>query len=290
MGGSTAVPAVQVRAAFYVFEHSSCHRDVGQSLYDSLYMLPAFKTAVCATDANTQQSCLMQMGTSSATVSEDQGSQSDAGAAMPVHEAAANATVNLAQEAAPSIVANATNSLGTANVTDMRVGVVALAMKSDDASFDISAVAGSVLNAPSLLYQAAAGIKQAARRRLARRQEYTPEGTPIPSGTPSNNNTTDAATLIDSAIVPNTTTFTDSYLHFLFLNPDMTTDQLCTPCTQQILASYVSWEGMQPYPIGISNSGMLGVQIKLYRAVATRCGAGFAQHINVIGASIPPLS
>lgn len=67
-------------------------------------------------------------------------------------------------------------------------------------------------------------------------------------------NSTTASTLaVDSssddsaALLPNATTFRSSNLPFLFLSGDMTSSQLCTPCTKEVLAAYVSFENDYPY-------------------------------------------
>jgi len=77
------------------------------------------------------------------------------------------------------------------------------------------------------------------------------------------------------AIVPNTTTYRDSNLLFLFLTPQTPSAQLCTTCTRNILMSYITFETSVPYAPGLGKSPLMGGQPDLYNAVQSTCGKNF---------------
>jgi len=78
-----------------------------------------------------------------------------------------------------------------------------------------------------------------------------------------------------AAIVPNTTTYHDSNLLFLFLSPSMSSSALCTTCTRNILTQYINFETSVPYGPGLSNSPLMSGQSELYNAVLSTCGKTF---------------
>ncbi|KAG8215338.1 hypothetical protein J3R82DRAFT_8932 [Butyriboletus roseoflavus] len=78
-----------------------------------------------------------------------------------------------------------------------------------------------------------------------------------------------------TALVPNTTTYHDTNLMFLFLSGDMPNSELCVTCTRNILTSYITFESAMPYAPGINNSLVLSGQIALYNNVTSKCGASF---------------
>lgn len=83
------------------------------------------------------------------------------------------------------------------------------------------------------------------------------------------------ATTQTAAIIPNTTTYRDSNLLFLFLTPQTPSSQLCTTCTRNVLMSYINFETNVPYAPGLSNSPFMGGQPALYNAVLNTCGKDF---------------
>jgi hypothetical protein len=83
------------------------------------------------------------------------------------------------------------------------------------------------------------------------------------------------ATAQTPAIVPNTTTYRDSNLLFLFLTPQTPSTQLCTTCTRNILMSYITFETSVPYAPGLGKSPLMGGQPDLYNAVQSTCGKNF---------------
>ena len=78
-----------------------------------------------------------------------------------------------------------------------------------------------------------------------------------------------------AGLIPNTTTYRSSNLAFLFLNSEMSSDELCVSCTRSVLSAYISFEQTVPYALGIANSPMLGGQSDLYNAVTNTCGSSF---------------
>lgn len=78
-----------------------------------------------------------------------------------------------------------------------------------------------------------------------------------------------------TALIPNTTTFQDTNIVFLFLNSNMDSTQLCTTCTRNILTSYITFESSLPYAPGLDNSLLLCHQSALYNATVSTCPSGF---------------
>lgn len=93
---------------------------------------------------------------------------------------------------------------------------------------------------------------------------------------------------VEALLQPNATTFKTTNLPFLFLQPDMTSAQLCTPCTRAVLVAYVKWEARQPYALGLSQSPILGGQMDLWKSIEQTCGqtytAGIAAEAGVLAA------
>jgi hypothetical protein len=108
-----------------------------------------------------------------------------------------------------------------------------------------------------------------------------------------------------NALLPNSTTFRQNNLAFLFLSGEMSSAQLCTSCTKNVLASYVAFENDFPYSefstnlfrynprqaeitcvcaclsgIGLANSPILGGQVALWKDIGATCGSGFLSSIT----------
>ena len=81
-------------------------------------------------------------------------------------------------------------------------------------------------------------------------------------------------------ITPNATTYRNTNLPFLFLDPTMSSSALCTPCTREIMVAYIKWESRQPYALGLSQSPILGGQSALWNAINSTCGATFVNAIT----------
>lgn len=77
------------------------------------------------------------------------------------------------------------------------------------------------------------------------------------------------------SIVPNTTTFAQNNLLFLFLSPNLTSSELCTSCTRDIMGAYISFESDVPYAPGIASSALMSGQTDLYKGVLSSCGSSF---------------
>jgi hypothetical protein len=83
-----------------------------------------------------------------------------------------------------------------------------------------------------------------------------------------------------SVITPNMTTYRNTNLPFLFLQPNMKASALCTPCTREVMVSYIKWETAFPYALGLSQSPILGGQSELWNAINATCGQGYVKAIT----------
>ncbi|KAH9064386.1 hypothetical protein EDB87DRAFT_1556565 [Lactarius vividus] len=77
------------------------------------------------------------------------------------------------------------------------------------------------------------------------------------------------------AIVPNVDKYSKENIAFLGMQPSMSEDQLCTPCTRKVMNVYTSQLNTEPYGPGISFSVLLSGQPALYTAINSKCGASF---------------
>ncbi|EGO03019.1 hypothetical protein SERLA73DRAFT_176515 [Serpula lacrymans var. lacrymans S7.3] len=78
-----------------------------------------------------------------------------------------------------------------------------------------------------------------------------------------------------AALIPNTTTYHDTNLVFLFLQPSMSSSSLCTACTRSILTPYITFESNRPYAPGLSTSPLMSGQTALVSAIQSQCGTNF---------------
>jgi hypothetical protein len=83
-----------------------------------------------------------------------------------------------------------------------------------------------------------------------------------------------------SIITPNTTTYRNTNLPFLFLQPTMKQSALCTPCTREVMVHYIKWETAFPYALGLSQSPILGGQSELWNAINGTCGQTYVNAIT----------
>lgn len=83
-----------------------------------------------------------------------------------------------------------------------------------------------------------------------------------------------------TVITPNATTYRNTNLPFLFLQPDMSSSALCTPCTREVMVAYIKWESKQPYALGLSQSPILGGQSALWNAINSTCGTAYVNAIT----------
>jgi hypothetical protein len=94
-----------------------------------------------------------------------------------------------------------------------------------------------------------------------------------------------------SVVTPNATTYRNTNLPFLFLQPDMTKEQLCTSCTRQIMVTYIKYENAIGYGPGLGNSPILGGQSGLWNGIKTVCGDSFTGAIvSEAGGNLPASS
>ncbi|ODO06084.1 hypothetical protein L198_01314 [Cryptococcus wingfieldii CBS 7118] len=88
-------------------------------------------------------------------------------------------------------------------------------------------------------------------------------------------------------ITPNATTYKSTNLPFLFLQPTLSSSALCTPCTREVMVSYIKWETQVPYALGLSKSPILGGQSALWSAINSTCGTAFVNAIkSQVGTSL----
>jgi len=78
-----------------------------------------------------------------------------------------------------------------------------------------------------------------------------------------------------TAFAPNITTFQDTNLLFLFLDPSMSSSELCTTCTRNILTPYITFESNCPYGPGMNNSLLFAGQVAIYNSIISECGSSF---------------
>ena len=77
------------------------------------------------------------------------------------------------------------------------------------------------------------------------------------------------------AIIPNLEQFKSKNLVFLGIQASLSTEQLCQPCTRNVLNEYIQFTSSLPYAPGIDNSPLMGGEADLYKAVQDKCGAPF---------------
>lgn len=87
---------------------------------------------------------------------------------------------------------------------------------------------------------------------------------------------TDGATSNGSSVlVPNATTYQQTNVLFMLLDPSMSSNQLCTTCTKNIMTPYISFESTIPYAPGLNASCLFSGQVALYNQINAICPAGF---------------
>jgi len=76
-------------------------------------------------------------------------------------------------------------------------------------------------------------------------------------------------------IIPNLEQFKSGNLVFLGIQATLPADQLCVPCTRNVLNEYIQFTSSLPYAPGIANSPLMSGETDLYKAVQEKCGAPF---------------
>jgi hypothetical protein len=74
------------------------------------------------------------------------------------------------------------------------------------------------------------------------------------------------------------TSYRQSGLPYLFLTPDSNMATLCSDCAARIIGSYVAFETVTPYALGVPNSQVLGGQVALWDKIQS-CSNGIANQI-----------
>jgi hypothetical protein len=75
---------------------------------------------------------------------------------------------------------------------------------------------------------------------------------------------------------PHAASYNNNGLPYLFLTPNITDQaQLCSPCTSKVIGSYISFESITPYAIGIANSPTLSGQVTLWNHIKEVCPTDF---------------
>lgn len=177
--------------------------------------------------------------------------------------------VNQLRAASSAPAANVT-ATGTGNATASANGTATNGTSNSTANALFASYAvdlpAPVVFAAENLYIIINSAADLARRMLSQRQD-------APGGARTSTN-------IPTVITPNVTTYRNTNLPFLFLQPSYPSAQLCTPCTREIMVAYIKWETQVPYALGLAQSPTLGGQIELWNAITGTCGANYVNAIN----------
>jgi hypothetical protein len=98
----------------------------------------------------------------------------------------------------------------------------------------------------------------------------------LPKMAPKSGSAKSVGSLVDQTVLsPNTGAIASSNLLFLFLQPTMSSADLCVPCTRNILTSYIAWESAINYAPGLASTQVLTGQSSLYEGVVKTCSSSF---------------
>ena len=86
----------------------------------------------------------------------------------------------------------------------------------------------------------------------------------------------------DTAQSISSSSLSNSNIAYLFLQPTSDKSVLCSSCSKNIMAAYISFETSIPYAIGLSNSDILNGQSQLYSTMKSVCGDSFTTSINEV--------
>lgn len=84
----------------------------------------------------------------------------------------------------------------------------------------------------------------------------------------------------ETAETLNSGDISNSNIAYLFLQPDSEKSLLCSSCSKNIMAAYISFETSIPYAIGLGNSDTLKGQSDLYKAMQQTCSKDFTTKVN----------
>jgi len=76
-------------------------------------------------------------------------------------------------------------------------------------------------------------------------------------------------------VIPNLDQFKSQSIPFLGIQPSLPIEELCKPCTRNVLNEYIMFISSIVYGPGFANSPLLSGQPDLYKAVQEKCGAPF---------------
>jgi hypothetical protein len=98
----------------------------------------------------------------------------------------------------------------------------------------------------------------------------------------SSSNTTKRASLdrrqnppSQEVFAPDASEFTAKSVAFLGLQPNLSANELCVPCTREVMNAYTTQLGNIPYAPGLQNSVLFPSEPSLYNAINQKCGASF---------------
>jgi hypothetical protein len=154
--------------------------------------------------------------------------------------------------------------------------------------FDVSKYAAAALTPANLFVQTTQLKKRWSE--LGKRQEAPASASASASRTTDDRTAANADDPTAGIVTANATTFQQSYLPFLFLNPAMPSSQLCQPCTQAVMASYIAFESIVPYAGGLPKSYLLAGQSSFWKALGSACGDSFLSAINTQAGQAPAFS
>ena len=221
-----------------------------RELYDLLYIVQPLKGAVCSIDSANQKYCVNQVRDAAAASASASGSASAS--------ASGSATGSASGSSSASGTASATDSAASASASGNATTNALFASYAAELPYPARVAAE---NFYIVINSAADWVRRAL---VTERQASTAQSQ---SG-------------FATVIAPNVTTYRNTNLPFLFLQPSMASTELCTPCTREIMVSYIKWETQVPYALGLSQSPTLGGQLDLWTAINSTCGANYVNAIN----------
>lgn len=118
--------------------------------------------------------------------------------------------------------------------------------------------------------------------------QYSPETAPAFVKRAEFATTTTAANASSSAITyPNSTTYRNTNLPYLFIQNDSAASVICSSCAAAVFSAYATWEINTPYALGLSASPILGGQSSLWKGATGTCGSTWTNKIQAaaIGSS-----
>jgi cobalamin biosynthesis Mg chelatase CobN len=225
-------------------------------IYDVLYLISPLKNAICTKSGN--QYCVdvisiqdSSNGSSSSTAAADSGNNNGNG----------NGNGNGNNNSTP-----ASSQTNNAPASSQSGSSSSASASSASPSTTSSSSHSTTATTSSTSSAASASSSSHAKRSLA----Y-----PASSLYKRNNNVfaRDQDTL--GSIAPEAAQYNTIGLPYLFITPNLTATELCTPCTSSVVGSYITFESITPYALGIANSPMLSGQVTLWNKIKSTCPQDF---------------